>query len=357
MVRDTAIRLRGRSGWEVLIAGGLCLVLAVWQWGGSAALAGVQAAALEASHTSAPRTVGYATYQAPRVYQVLATDGHPVYSLYVSGDTFQPHPALLVLHGMGGDGPSMASLVLPYAQAQGWTVIAPTIPYGDWRDPSQVAVEDLRLAPQLSTILDSVSTETGETITTQTMVFGFSRGAQEALRFSMLYPERVQAVAALSAGTYTLPVTTVKTVAGTTLNAPFPYGIADLAARYGRTVDTQRLSTVPFLIGVGGADNKEGDVPRQWDSYEGKTRLERATRFGQVLSQLGFHVQVAVVPGAGHEVNGAMLEQVITFLTQSPPQAEIEANATQPPLPVLSTAMPIAVTGSQGITAARLGGV
>jgi predicted esterase len=339
LVKCAAIGLRGRRGPEVLVAGVLCLLLVAWQLAGWSALAAAQTAAPEASLGAAQQAVQYASYQAPRQYQIAATERHPAYSLYAPGDVSQPHVALVVLHGMGGDGPSMASLVLPYAQAQNWIVVAPTIAYGDWRDPVQVGDEDLRLAPQLATILDSITAETGETISERALVFGFSRGAQEALRFSLFYPGRVQAVAALSAGTYTLPVNTVKTVAGAILNAPFPYGVSDFAARCGRPLDAQRLAAVRFLIGVGAADNKEGDVPRQWDPYVGKTRVERATRFGQLLNQFGYQAEVAVVPGAGHEVNGAMIERVITFLTQNAPQSQIDATTTQPLLP---PAVPIA---------------
>ena len=46
-------------------------------------------------------------------------------------------------------------------------MVAPTIAYGDWRDPIQVADEDLRLAPQLTSMLDAVSTETGEQLAPQ----------------------------------------------------------------------------------------------------------------------------------------------------------------------------------------------
>src|SRR5205807_7303299 len=131
------------------------------------------------------------------------------YALDTPGGELKPVVALVVLHGIDGTGPSMAAPLLACARARGWTVVAPTIAYGDWRDPIQLADEDLRLAPQLTSMLDAVSTETGEQLAPQVVVFGFSRGAQEALRFSMFYPERVQAVAAFSAGTYTVPVNTV----------------------------------------------------------------------------------------------------------------------------------------------------
>ncbi len=324
MVSAAAIRFQERRGRQVLAAGVFVLILIAWQLGGCAALASApaaQAATADAAPAVAQRAARSVPYQGPRSYQVPATDSHPAYAVYASGANTEAHTALLVLHGMGGDGPSMASLVLPYAQTQNWTVIAPTIPYGDWRDPVAVADEDVRLAPQLTSILDSVAADTGETIAGQALVFGFSRGAQEALRYSLFFPERVQAVASLSAGTYTLPVASVRTAAGSTLNAPFPYGVADLAARCGRPLDTQRLAAVRFLVGVGAADNRAADVPRQWDPYVGQTRVERATRFGQMLSQLGYQAQVVVVPGVGHEVNGAMLEPVMAFLTQSAPQS------------------------------------
>src|SRR5512132_3917419 len=101
------------------------------------------------------------------------------------------------------------------------------------------------------------------------MVFGFARGAQAALRFTMLYPDRVAAVAALSAGTYTLPLRSVVTAGGAT-PAMMPFGVANLEELSGRGIDPLRMTGVRYLIEVGAADNAEGDVPRQWDAYMGK---------------------------------------------------------------------------------------
>ncbi len=272
-----------------------------------------------------------------RDVQVPATPDHPGYTLYLPEGPDEPRPALLVLHGMNGSGPGMASLLLPYARSQGWAVIAPTMPYGnDWRDPASLAEEELRLLPQLATLLDAVPAETGAVLHNRVLIFGFSRGGQAGLRFTMFSPERVQAVASLSAGTYTLPAPIVKTVAGAIMPAPMPFGVAGLEQRLGHPIDLQALSTVRFLIGVGANDNREGDVPRQWDPYIGKTRLERAQRFADVLAQLGFQVQVAIVPGAAHEVNAAMLEPVLAFLTDAARQLRAE-----PPAPQGPTAAPL----------------
>lgn len=247
--------------------------------------------------------------------QVPATEAHPAYALYTPEGPAVPRAALLVLHGMGGTGPTIAGYFLAYAREHDLVVVAPTIPYGDWRDPTLLVREDARLLPQLAALLDAVPQETGVSLLDRAHVFGFSRGAQEALRFALFYPERVVCVAALSAGTYTLPAASVPTATGV-LSAPMPYGIADVQAATGRTVDLAKLAGVHILVGVGAADNNQADVPRQWDPFVGNTRLERAQRFVAFLQQMGIQAEVAVVPGAAHEVSGAMLERVTGFLTR-----------------------------------------
>ncbi|MGH2354877.1 MAG: alpha/beta hydrolase [Chloroflexota bacterium] len=276
--------------------------------------------------------------QPPQEFQVPATPDHPAYTLYSPGGPAgapAPSVALLVLHGMGANGPGMAATILPYARSQGWLVVAPTIPYGDWRDPSQLAGEVLGLQPRLANLLDAVTAETGVPLPTRVMLFGFSRGAQAALRFSVLYPQRVQAVAALSAGTYTLPAKTIKTAAGSTIAAPLPYGLADIEQRAGRSVDQAGLAHVRFWIGVGAKDNRDGDVPRQWDPFVGKNRVERAQRFASALVQLGYQAQVDVVPDAGHELSPPMLEHVTGFLAgvAADLQAQAAAATTTEPVP------------------------
>jgi pimeloyl-ACP methyl ester carboxylesterase len=259
-----------------------------------------------------------------------------------------PRTALVALHGMGGTGPGMAGRLLRLAHERNWLVIAPTIPYGDWRDPNQLVSEELRLLPQLASVLDAVPAETGVPVAGRALLFGFSRGAQEALRFALLYPDRVEAVAGLSAGTYTLPMRAVKTVGGAELPAPLPFGVADLEQRAGRAIDEARLARVDFWVGVGARDNLDGDVPRQWDPFVGKNRVERAQRFVDAVANLGWNAQVAVVPGAGHEITPPMMELAIQFLADAAAagQQQAEAAGTQVPVPA-----PIAPPSAPGAVA------
>lgn len=270
-----------------------------------------------------PALLAVPTPEPPGQLQVAATPEHPAYSLYVPRRpaSAAPRTGLLVLHGMGGDGPGMAAGLLQLAQEQDWVVIAPTVGYGEWRDPAQLTREVLRVEPQLKTLLNQLSDKTGVALAERLLVFGFSRGAQAALRFTLFNPDRVRAVAACSAGTYTLPLKSVKTTTGGTLAAPLPFGVADIEQQSGRTLDQAGLVEVRHFIGVGARDNRDGDVPRQWDPFVGNNRVERAQRFAATLTQVGCRSEVSVVPDTGHELTPVMIQQVSSFLASAAPVA------------------------------------
>jgi pimeloyl-ACP methyl ester carboxylesterase len=286
---------------------------ATYAWHSFSGLAGTSGEAV--SEVAEP--IELPVIQPARAIELPATAGRPESVVYVPSGPEMPRTALVVLHGMGGSGPGIAGRVLQQAHERGWVVVAPTIPYGDWRDPSQLVLEELRILPQIEALLSAVPVETGVRLQPRVILFGFSRGAQAALRFATLFPDRVDAVAALSAGTYTLPVTTVQASTGGLMPAPMPFGIADLEERTGRSVNTARFTRVRFFIGVGDGDNRDGDVPRQWDPFVGKNRVERAGRFASILRDMGCEAQLAVIPGAGHEIVAPMVDRAIGFFASS----------------------------------------
>src|ERR1700716_327782 len=149
----------------------------------------------------------------------------------------QPLRVLVALHGIGGDGATFASDLTAAADQNGWVLVAPTITYGDWMDPVQVAHEDAALINWLSAYLSQLPAQTDRPIDHEVLLLGFSRGAALAHRFAEAYPERVVAVAAVSAGSYTLPQTTAAD--GTLL--PFPFGVGDFAATVGQTFQPSEL--------------------------------------------------------------------------------------------------------------------
>jgi poly(3-hydroxybutyrate) depolymerase len=236
------------------------------------------------------------------------------YKLYLpsAATTGAPVRLLVALHGMGGNGPDFAAPLLATADRLGWAVLAPTMPYRDFKDPEQVR-RDGELLPRLKALIDALPARSGVTFDQKVLLFGFSRGSQEAHRFSLMYPDVTLAVAGMSAGSYTLPQKLFK---GESKDQTllYPFGSGDLDAICGRAFDPSAAQKVRYWIGVGGRDNRVEDVPRQWDTFVGKHRVERAQRFVAALQALGASAEYHAFPNADHEVTDEMRERAFQFL-------------------------------------------
>jgi len=240
--------------------------------------------------------------------------GTPIKSVYVRaarGASAQaPQQVLVALHGMGGNGENFARDLVDQADQYGWLLVAPTIAYGNWTDPAQVASEDPKLIRALVDYIDLLPQITGLPIRHQLLLLGHSRGAQLAHRFAEFRPDKVLAVAALSAGTYTLPES--GGVPGASLS--FPFGIKDLDKYGGKAFDAGSFDDVQFWLGVGADDNNAADVPRQWDALEGTTRVQRAQAFEKAARALGASAILKVFGGTKHEFTSEMRTAACSFL-------------------------------------------
>jgi pimeloyl-ACP methyl ester carboxylesterase len=247
------------------------------------------------------------------VNNVLA--GTPIRSVYVRA----PHPSaatqgkplqvLLALHGMGGNGEAFSKELVEQADRYGWLLLAPTIDYGDWTKPDLIAREDPILIRTLADYLDQLPQTSGLQVRRQVLLLGHSRGAQLAHRFAEFRPDKVLAVAALSAGTYTLPLSS-----GPQGGLSFPFGIKDLSQYTGRAFDQTRFGGIQFWLGVGSLDTNPADLPRQWDTYEGSTRLQRAQAFEAAMRQLGASPVLKVFGDTKHDITSEMRLAACTFL-------------------------------------------
>jgi pimeloyl-ACP methyl ester carboxylesterase len=216
--------------------------------------------------------------------------------LHVPPD-FSPHHLriLIALHGMGDQGDHFAADLVPFAEADHWVVIAPTIVYGNNFDADQVRREDLALCDQLAATLDELSATLDLPDPPRAYLLGFSRCAQLAHHFALLYPENVRAVAVFSAGAYALPQDPMPATPFAS-QLPFPYGIGDLQETRGPLWHWDAFRDVAFWAGVGGADTREGDVSRTFDDIEGKTRVTRAMVFRDALESAGVAVHLPSIP-------------------------------------------------------------
>ncbi len=235
--------------------------------------------------------------------------------LHLPPDPTTPEPlrVVIVLHGMGVRGDVFAQNLIADADRNHWLLVAPTLPYRDVMDPIKLSEDDLRFAGMLRDMLDSLPKKLGLKLHRHALVFGFSRGAQLAHRFALFYPERVDTVASISAGSYTLPTAKRTNEKGTQI-LPLPYGVGDLEQRLGRALDSEQLKNISFWLAVGSNDTRTDDVPRAFDPYVGKTRLERARAFQNALLSLGVNVRLIVFPNTGHEISSGMWQGALQFL-------------------------------------------
>lgn len=258
--------------------------------------------ATPASATVAPPAPITATASPSPAPRATALPPDPDLFIYVpkSAAAGRPLTVLVTLHGMGGEGRAFCQGLIAEAERNGWLLVAPTFRYhGNWRDPVALVRDDVAVLARLRQALDELPARTGLPVRPRVLLYGFSRGAQIAHRFALAYPERVLGVAAMSAGTYTLPAAEV-TRDGARRPLPLPYGTADLAQQLGRPIDRGAWKGVSFWIGIGAADNRDGDVPAQWTPYIGPNRVARAHAFTAALTEAGIPARLATFPGVDH---------------------------------------------------------
>jgi predicted esterase len=290
--------MQGRRGWLLLAILGLVL-------GGPFVLPGLVRADLAPARTILPNG------------QAQTAPAAPVY-LPSDPQASGPLQVLVALHGMGNDGPGFAGPLLAEAERNGWLVLAPTFSYGDWRDPDQVRRDDANFLPRLKALVDGLPTRLGLPVRSRVLLYGFSRGGQLAHRFAEFYPRSTLGLATFSCGTYTLPYSQPQAGAPS-LSLAFPYGLSDLDAYTGRTLDLEALRRVSFLVGVGASDTVAADIPRQWDPYLGTTRLERAQAYQRALTAQGVPAKLVVFPNSIHLETDEMRARAMEFLSSLPP--------------------------------------
>jgi predicted esterase len=251
-----------------------------------------------------------------------AADPEPAYTIkdpdlfvYIPTNASRQGPlqVLVAMHGMGDNGPNFCQNLLATAERNGWIVVAPTFKYQDYKNPDLVAQDDITFLPRLLTMIDSIPGRTGLATRNKVLLYGFSRGGQAVHRFATLFPERTAGVAAIAAGSYTLPLQTML-VNGRSQTLPLPYGVANLRAKLGYDFNYAAFKQIPFRISVGGSDTNPDDIPRAWDPYLGITRPDRAAAYTKTLQNIGVDAKLVVYPGVAHQVTQQMLDENLAFL-------------------------------------------
>ncbi|CAA9579655.1 MAG: hypothetical protein AVDCRST_MAG88-3174, partial [uncultured Thermomicrobiales bacterium] len=156
----------------------------------------------------------------------------------------QPVQVLVAMHGMGGNGTTFCQDLLATAERNGWVVVAPTFRYQDYKNPALVLQDDTTFLPRLAGMLDRLPGQIGLLTRQKVLLYGHSRGGQAVHRFATFYPERTLGVAALSAGSYTLPLQTML-VGGRSETLAMPYGVADMRRHLSREFNYEAFKRIP----------------------------------------------------------------------------------------------------------------
>lgn len=252
-----------------------------------------------------------AASQLPPAFVLYKLGGLPV-TVYVPpvATSAEPVQVLLSLHGMFNNGGNFGPHLLPFAQKHGMILVVPTFNYNvNFKSPEIIANEDLDLTAQMNQMLKQLAQTTRLTFKDKVLLFGFSRGAQLAHHYAMLYPSRTLGATVLSAGAYTLPLSERDNKA-----LLFPFGVSNLSKYTKHSFDRATFAQIPFDVQVGALDNDPAQVSRAWDNYSGNNRVARGESFYRALGEAGVKAQFTVVPNTSHEVNKAQVEAAERFL-------------------------------------------
>jgi pimeloyl-ACP methyl ester carboxylesterase len=240
-----------------------------------------------------------------RPYRLLALAGHRRLSARVNGTdavaVAQTALPVVALHGISRNARAIWQAFGPLAEAQGRTLLVPRFAQDHWPLFQQID----RARPDLA-VLDLLQQAglAGQRVD----LFGFSGGAQLAHRFAMLYPHRVATLHLAAPGWYTLPDKGVT----------WPQGLGARPKRRQRSFDAAALSrlqlrhylSLPVRLWVGALDVQRDASLRQTadlDARQGKTRIERATRYAEAFAQaaraMGItpDIELTILPGCGHD--------------------------------------------------------
>jgi len=248
------------------------------------------------------------------------------YFLYVPTQIRVGAPPLVTVHGISRNALEHARAFAPFAEAEGWVIVAPLFDpkrYGDYQRLGRSGRGE-RADRALGSLLSVLAREF-PMLGDSTLLFGFSGGAQFVHRYLMAYPESVAAAVSASAGWYTFPDPTT----------PYPYGIRVARELPGLRFERTRFSEVPTLVLVGGEDRLRDASLRQGrslDRHQGPDRVERARRWCRAMERLSRAagrapcVELEVVPGIGHSFeegsDAGLLRRAVQFLKAGAARAE-----------------------------------
>jgi pimeloyl-ACP methyl ester carboxylesterase len=183
--------------------------------------------------------------------------------------------------------------------------------------PEEVRRVDLQLLGMIEAARARLA-ERGTPVESRVLLWGFSAAGDFALRFAMLHPERVRAVAA---GGCSWPIAPQERAQATLL--PYPIGLGDLEALGVAAAKREARRTVRWLLFRGEQDTNEPLDFAECFSPEhaalvrslfGASPVERWARARALYAAAGLDAELRLEPNTGHVVTDEMRARVERFL-------------------------------------------
>ncbi|KAI1506364.1 Alpha/Beta hydrolase protein [Biscogniauxia marginata] len=210
---------------------------------------------------SDPR-VSYRLYIPPEKYKTSAENNH--------GSGLGKLLLLVYVHGTRRDTSALHGELAALAEATPCAVVAPLFPSGldgpnDLDSYKLLRSATLRYDTALLSILDEAAQRWPGIRTDRVFLMGYSGGAQFALRFLYLHPERLASVS-LGAPGLVMFLDDTQT---------WPVGTADVESLFGRTIDKDAIRGLEIQLVVGGADVTIPGGSREFWDWLGEMRARR----------------------------------------------------------------------------------
>jgi poly(3-hydroxybutyrate) depolymerase len=223
------------------------------------------------------------------------------YCLYVpkgyraAGDRL---PLLVSVHGATRTAQDYRDVFAEFAEERQCVIMAPLFPMNTTdldsvHNYKQIDYDGVRFDHVLLAMVEEV-TELWRLIPGKFFLFGFSAGGQFAHRFAYLHPGRLAALSVGAAGWITRPDHALS----------WPDGLRGVEQLFGAPADLAALVQVPVQFVVGGDDTVISLTagPQTRDAAAIRNRVENARLLCADFTGIGVTAEVAVVPGATHNV-------------------------------------------------------
>jgi dienelactone hydrolase len=220
---------------------------------------------------------------------------------YIPKDATIATPLVVSVHGLERRALQHAVRFSKFAEQFGFVVLAPL--FSKSRIPRYQRLERGRSGEcpmeALELTIDLFQQRTGMDAA-PLRLFGYSGGAQFAMRYAILGSLPVSRLVLAAPGWFTMPDPA----------QPFPLGLAASQGSEGRAPDISKLLSIPVLLTVGADDTRrDASLNRSSlvDAQQGLTRVERAHRWTVAMTaaakrhEMAQQVEFRLLPGAGHD--------------------------------------------------------